>query len=318
MNQIILIMITIFTVATGLIIFVLYFIQNKQNQKLKEVLEKLEIEKNMIDSSPIVPELSKVEAFSQNDKIDHLYKDWSERFDSIKNIQIPKITDMLLDADYSLTKMDYKGTLYKVAKLEMEIYKVRTNSELLLKEIKEITNSEEKNRNLITILKGQYREMYQKFLDIQNECDPINKAIALQFENISKRFEDFERIMEQHEYTEVGGLVKAIEEMLKHMSVVLEEVPTIILLTTNILPKRIKEIEDTYQYMTKKGYPLDYLNVEYNIEEANKKISDILDRTKILNLEDSLLELKVLTRYFDSLFTDFEKEKNARIEYEGL
>ena len=316
MNQIILIMITIFTVATGLIIFVLYFIQNKQNQKLKEVLEKLEIEKNMIDSSPIVPELSKVEAFSQNDKIDHLYKDWSERFDSIKNIQIPKITDMLLDADYSLTKMDYKGTLYKVAKLEMEIYKVRTNSELLLKEIKEITNSEEKNRNLITILKGQYREMYQKFLDIQNECDPINKAIALQFENISKRFEDFERIMEQHEYTEVGGLVKAIEEMLKHMSVVLEEVPTIILLTTNILPKRIKEIEDTYQYMTKKGYPLDYLNVEYNIEEANKKISDILDRTKILNLEDSLLELKVLTRYFDSLFTDFEKEKNARIEYE--
>ncbi len=316
MNQIILIMITIFTVATGLIIFILYFIQNKQNQKLKEVLEKLEIEKNMIDSSPIVPELSKVEAFSQNDKIDHLYKDWSERFDSIKNIQIPKITDMLLDADYSLTKMDYKGTLYKVAKLEMEIYKVRTNSELLLKEIKEITNSEEKNRNLITILKGQYREMYQKFLDIQNECDPINKAIALQFENISKRFEDFERIMEQHEYTEVGGLVKAIEEMLKHMSVVLEEVPTIILLTTNILPKRIKEIEDTYQYMTKKGYPLDYLNVEYNIEEANKKISDILDRTKILNLEDSLLELKVLTRYFDSLFTDFEKEKNARIEYE--
>ena len=154
MNQIILIMITIFTVATGLIIFVLYFIQNKQNQKLKEVLEKLEIEKNMIDSSPIVPELSKVEAFSQNDKIDHLYKDWSERFDSIKNIQIPKITDMLLDADYSLTKMDYKGTLYKVAKLEMEIYKVRTNSELLLKEIKEITNSEEKNRNLGKCIKN--------------------------------------------------------------------------------------------------------------------------------------------------------------------
>lgn len=316
MNQIILIMITIFAVATGFIVFVLYFIQGKQNKKLREVLEHLEIEKNIIDSSPIVPELSKVEAFTKNDKLNVLYQDWTERFDSIKNIQIPKITDMLLDADYALTKMDYKDVLYKIAKLEMEIYKVRTNSEFLLDEIKEITNSEERNRTLMTALKGKYRELYQKFLDIQNECGPINKAIALQFESISKRFEDFERIMENHEYTEVGGLVKAIEEMLKHMGVVLEEMPTIILLTTNIIPKRIKEVEETYRYMTKNGYPMDYLNVEYNIEEAVKKINDIMDRAKILNLEDSLLELRVLTQYFDSLFTDFEKERNARTEYE--
>ena len=45
------------------------------------------------------------------------------------------------------------GTLYKIAKLEMEIYKVRTNSNFLLNEIKVITLSEEKNRNIITELK---------------------------------------------------------------------------------------------------------------------------------------------------------------------
>ena len=35
-----------------------------------------------------------------------------------------------------------------------------------------------------------------------------------------------------------------------------------------------------------------------------------MDRLKVLNLEDSLFELKVLLDYFDSLFNDFEKEKN--------
>lgn len=316
MNQIILLMVTIFVVSIGAIIWVLYFIQNKKNKNLKQILENLEIEKNVIDSSPIVPELSKVEVLAKNDKLELLYKDWSERFDSIKNIQIPKITDMLLEADYSLSKMDYKSTLYKIAKLEMEIYKVRTNSEFLLNEIKEITNSEEKNRTLMTGLKSRYRELYQKFLGIEGECGSINKAISLQFENISKRFEDFEIIMENHEYTEVSGLVKAIEEMLKHMSVVLEEVPSIVLLATTIIPKRVKEVEEVYKYMVKADYPLDYLNVEYNTTEALKKISDIMDRAKILNLEDSLLELRVLMQYFDSLFTDFEKEKNARSEYE--
>ena len=84
----------------------------------------------------------------------------------------------------------------------------------------------------------------------------------------------------------------------------------------DILPKKISDTTKIYDTMVKDGYPLDYLNVEYNVEEANKKISDILDRAKVLNLEDSLFELKVLVDYFDSLYGDFEKEKNVRHLYE--
>ena len=84
----------------------------------------------------------------------------------------------------------------------------------------------------------------------------------------------------------------------------------------NILPKKIQEVKNTYEEMQKKGYPLDYLNVEYNIEEANKKIIDVMDRTKVLNLEDGLFELKVLMEYFDTIFDDFEKEKTDKTSYE--
>ena len=68
--------------------------------------------------------------------------------------------------------------------------------------------------------------------------------------------------------------------------------------------------------MVDAGYPLDYLNVEYNIDEAKKKIADILDRAQVLNLEDSLFDLKVLTEYFENLFTDFEKEKVIKSDYD--
>ena len=64
--------------------------------------------------------------------------------------------------------------------------------------------------------------------------------------------------------------------------------------------------------MKSEGYPLDYLNVEYNIEEATKKITDVMDRSRSLNLEDCVFELKVLLEYFDGLFDDFEKEKIDR------
>ena len=42
--------------------------------------------------------------------------------------------------------------------------------------------------------------------------------------------------------------------------------------------------------MVEKGYPLDYLNVEYNIEEANKKINDIS------NLISQILEFNEKTK----------------------
>ena len=318
MEGLVLIVVTIFIVASLSVGIVLSVIQNKKNKNIKKTLDKLEVEKNVIDSTPIMPELAKLEGYLKNDKINIMYQEWKDRLDTIKTSHIPKITDMILEADYALSQMDYKGAMYKIAKLEMEIYKVRTSSEFLLNEIKALTSSEEKNRAVITTQKTKYRELYQKFLNSQNEFGEYVDTVSLQFENIAKRFEDFETAMDNNAYNEVSPLINAIDEMLNHMQVVVDEVPSIVLIATNVLPNKISEIQKIYNKMIEKGYPLDYLNVEYNIEEAHKKINDILDRCKVLNLENSLFELQVLVKYFDSLFEDFDKEKATRETYETI
>ena len=316
MEEITLIGITIMLVAMMAVIIVLYAIRAAKNKIYKRQLQDLDIEKNRIESTPIIPELAKIEAYLQNEKLEIMYNEWNSRLEYIKETQIPKITDMLLEADYTLSQMDYKSTLCKIAKLEMEIYKVRTNAEFLLDEIKEVTTSEERNRANITRLKTNYRELYQRFTDMRNDFGSIAEPIKLQFENIAKRFEDFERIIDDNQIQELNKIVNAIEEMLKHMAVVLEEMPTIVLMGNTVIPNKIKDVLESYDTLVKRGYPLDYLNVEYNVSEANKKISDIMDRAKILNMEDSILELKVLHEYFDGLFNDFEKEKLNRHVYE--
>lgn len=309
-------LISMYVLAGISIIVVLNIMQSFKNNKIKKELEQLEIQKNEIDSSPITPELSKIESYLKNDKLEVMYSGWKTRLEDIKENQIPRISDLLLDAEYSMKQSDYKNTMLKIAKLEMEIYKVRTSSQFLLNEIKQITTSEEKNRGIITKLKAKYRTLFQKYVESKGEFGEIAKSVDLQFENISKRFEDFEKAMENNDYMEVTNIIKAIDEMLEHMEVILEEVPVIVIMATNILPKKIKEVEKTYEEMEKKGYPLDYLNVEYNIEEANKKIIDVMDRTRVLNLEDGLFELKVLMEYFDTVFDDFEKEKIDKTSYE--
>lgn len=316
MDGVALTIITLIIVAIILIVVVLNLLQSSKNKKMKNLINNLEIQKNVLDSTPIIPELAKVESYLKSEKMEVLYNDWKERLENIKHVQIPKITDMIIEAEYSLSQMNYKTTLYKIAKLEMEIYKVRTNSEFLLKEIKDITNSEEKNRAIITKLKAKYRELYQKFNNEKESYGDYEQIVFKQFEMIAKSFEKFELIMDNNDYTEVGELVNTIDTMLKHMEVVVEELPSIVMMAVTILPKKIVEIGETYKKLSSKGYPLDYLNVEYNVEEAYKKIDDILARANELDLEDSLLELKVLHEYFDSLFADFEKEKVTKSVYD--
>lgn len=313
-----LITISIYVVAVIILVVVLNLIQNNRNKKYRNLLDKLEVEKNVIDSTPINSEISKIKSFLKNDKLDSSLSNWEERFKDIRINQIPKITDMILEADYSLKQQDYKSTIFKIAKLEMEIYKVRTNTEVLLDEIREITSSEERNRAIIIKFKTIYRDLYDKFNANKSEFGEIANSVLLQFENISKRFEAFEVHMENNEYSEVTKIIKSIDEMLKHMQIVIEEVPSIVLMATNVIPKKISELTNMYQEMVNDGYPLDYLNVDYNVDEANKKLNDIMDRTRVLNLEDCLFELKVLLDYFDSLFNDFEKEKADRRIYDEL
>jgi septation ring formation regulator len=317
MDNIIVIIACVFIAASIAIIVVLNLMQKSKNKKYKKIIENLDYQKNQLDTSKVGPELIKVEGYVNNEKLEIMYQNWKERLHDIKDIKIPKITDMLIEAEYSLSKMDYKSTMYKIAKLEMEIYKVRASSAFLLNEIKEITNSEERNRGSITKLKSKYRELYEKFEETKSEFGEYADIVALQFENISKRFEDFEILMENNEYTEVPTILKSIDELLNHMEVVIDELPSIVLIAQGILPKKMEEINDIYNKMTAEGYPLDYLNIEYNTDEAKKKIIDILDRAKVLNLENSLFDLKVLTEYFEKLFTDFETEKVIKSDYDS-
>ena len=316
MNTLMIILIAISVLTIIIVVVVLNIMQNRKQKKYRQTLEELEVKKNLLESTPITPQLEKVEPLLKNEKLEIMYNGWKERLEHIKSTQIPKITDMLLDADYNLSQTDYKATIYKIAQLEIELYKVKTNSEFLLEEIRAITDSEERNRSIITKLKTKYRELFEKFTKTRGSFGELDDKVALQFENVSKRFEAFEVAMEKNLYEEVNVIIKAIDEMLQHLEIVLDELPSILILANDILPKRLEEANEIYQEMKADGYPLDYLNVEYNITEAKKKIADILDRSNSLNLKDCAFELKVLLEYFDGLFNDFEKEKIDRATYE--
>ena len=287
-------------------------IKRRQRKQLREKLDELERGRNLIVATPVMTELDKVKVIINNSELEGKYKDWVKRYDIIKNQRYEEITDKLLEVDNLLEENDYKEARTAIVNLEMEIYKLRVSTDNLLDEIREVTMSEERNRAIVTKLKSRFRELERTLESNKSAYGDVVNNIELQFENIEKKFSDFEEVMEQNEYEEVVSLVKVLDEMIAHIGVVVEELPDLILLTDKILPNRIKEVRDTYEKLVAKDYPLEHMKVPYNLEQIENKVNDIKTRIKILNLEDSMFELKTFLDYLDNLFTDFEVEKKSK------
>lgn len=306
---------TAFIVAFVIVIVILYLLRKLKLNRYKNEIKKLEIEKNTIASTPISLELSKVEPIIKNDKMEEKYNKWQDKYRNIKENRLPKIDDLLIELDIVLEKRDYKTFLAIASRTELELYKIKSSAERLLEQIKEITLSEEKYRGIVTKLKNRYRTINKNFQDNKNLYGEVAELINLQLENIESKFLDFEKVMEVNDYIEVVHIVKGLEVMINHIDIAVSECPDVLLMASSIIPNRMNEVFLTCKDMTTQGYPLDYLNIDYNIEETNKIINDIMQRVKVLNLENALFELKTILDYYDSLFLDFEKEKLAKKIY---
>ena len=312
----ILIALLVWIVTIILVIVVLNVINNKEKKKLKAEIEKLEKEKNMIISASMLSELNKVEALVNNDEMKEKLDDWKARFNDIKDKDMPKITETINEIEELFLEKNFKDLKCLVLKADFDLNNLKTKASFLLDEIKDVTLSEERNRETITKLKAQYREILSTYKDYENEYEIVKVPLELQFENIEKLFNAFEVSMEQNAYTEVGRIVKAIADVIGNLKVIIEETRPIVSLGKSLIPKKEDDIKNIYDKMTREGYNLEYLNIDANIEEANKKIKDIFGRLNVLNVEDSLFELKTMHDYFDSLYADFDKERYSKKIYE--
>ena len=302
------------------VLFVIVFVWNKKRKvkKLHEKLEELERQRNLIVSTPIASELDKIQVIVKNDKLEDKYAEWNKRFEEIKTKRFSSITDKLLEVDSLIETRNLSEAKEAIVNLEIEIYKLRVSTDNLLDEIREITMSEERNRTIVTKLKFRFRELERALENNKSAYGDVITNIELQFENIEKKFTDFEEVMDRNDYEEVVGLVKVLDEMIAHIGVVIEELPDVVLLTDKILPARIKQVRDIYNKLTVKDYPLGYLKVDYNLEQIENKIGDIKTRVKILNLEDSIFELKTFLDYLDGLFNDFDIERRSKKQFDEV
>ena len=148
-----------YVVTIIIIIVILNLINHREKNKLKAQIDELEKEKNLIISASMLSELNKVEALVNNDEMKTKLEDWKKRFNNIKDVELPKITDTINDIEELFEDHDFKELKGLILKADFDLNNLKTKDVFLLDEINDVTLSEERNRESISKLNGQYRDI---------------------------------------------------------------------------------------------------------------------------------------------------------------
>ena len=317
MDNILLMVFTTFLLAVIFILLTFFITKRKAKKRYKNKVNELEVQKNQLLNVKILSEMTKVKDLVKTDNLQHKLNNWDKSFNYIKDEMIPKITDSLSEVDFMIDRREYEAAIRKMTDIELEIDRLKRRSDKLIGEIQLITGSEERNRSLITKLKIRYRELQAKFNRCTKDYTEVEDVIKNEFTKVDEKFQLFENAMDQNDYVEVEKIVVVIDEEITNLKNILDNIPNIIIMANVLIPAKIEEAKTQYARMIRDGYPLDYLQVDYNLEEISNKSTSIMDKVKNLEVDinEANIELKTMLDYFNNLFGDFDKEKESKDSY---
>ena len=317
MDNILLMVFTTFLLAVIFILLTFFITKRKAKKRYKNKVNELEVQKNQLLNVKILSEMTKVKDLVKTDNLQHKLNNWDKSFNYIKDEMIPKITDSLSEVDFMIDRREYEAAIRKMTDIELEIDRLKRRSDKLIGEIQLITGSEERNRSLITKLKIRYRELQAKFNRCTKDYAEVEDVIKNEFTKVDEKFQLFENAMDQNDYVEVEKIVVVIDEEITNLKNILDNIPNIIIMANVLIPAKIEEAKTQYARMIRDGYPLDYLQVDYNLEEISNKSASIMVKVKKLEVDinEANIELKTMLDYFNNLFGDFDKEKESKDSY---
>lgn len=310
----IIILLILLVILIGIIIFLLLKFRKKN---LLKKINKLDIMRNEILSIPLQNEIDKALEFAKGEQLSEKIKNYNDTYNNLKNGSFVELDDMINELEFLVNSNKYNEFIEKYFVIELELTKNRYLINHMIDELKELTSYEDKYRGIIIKLKNKYRILLREFENNKDLYGIFVDTISMQFENIEKRFNDFETVINENLYNEVVLVVHSLEGMIEHIGAIILELPDILVLVNDLIPSRIKELTEVRKNMLEDGYLLNFMNLDNNFNEIEKIENDIVDRSKVLNIDNSLIELKTILEFLDSLFKDIEKEKVYKKDFDS-
>ena len=117
---------------------------------------------------------------------------------------------------------------------------------------------------------------------------------------------------ETHVYvaTKIGQVIGALSKILRDM-------PNLCVTIQSVIPDKLASLSDRYEELLKAGYPLHHLLGPSNIQEMRDELDEVTAQVQNFDLSGVQQHLDGIIARIDDYIAAFEREKEARVAFEG-
>ena len=195
--------IALMVIAILVVLAVIYFvtsytIRKKHYQTINELMQK----KTELIDKPVSEDLHKGNELELTGQTEKEFKKWKGKWEQIEQFSFPQIENYLFDAKQFTDQLKLKDAEKVEKQARKKIQETNESLKETQKALREIVDSEEKNRVASAKLKENYKDIRKKMLTQSFSFGPAIKPLEEELTSLEKEFAAFDEVSSQGDHIE--------------------------------------------------------------------------------------------------------------------
>ncbi len=275
-------------------------------------IERLETEKQQIQNKPILEEMTKVKQLNMNGQTEEMFESWRNTWTEIMDVHMPKIDDLLFDAEDSIDKFRFKHASAIEKEISERIHECDKLLSLILTELEELIGSEEKNRIEIEQLQEQYRSARKTLLAHQHSFGAAAGPLEKKLEQFVPQFDEYDRLTSEGNYLKAREIVIAVCQVGQNLFEILHEIPSLLTDIQNKIPSHIHELRNGQREMEAQSYYLEHLEMTHQLDKLEEELIELKESVVLLEISHVIPRVEEIKEEIEMFYDLLEKEVLAK------
>ena len=297
----------------GLLLFfiVLLVIRRIRVRSLLKRLNECEVRYNSIKSVPLQFKLNKAIALARisedvSTTVNHSQQSYLKIQDRFK-----EIATILADTEDLILTGKLKDSKDNCSDLHVLLDETTDWVEDTERTLNLVLEQEAKQRVEITKLKDEFREIKASSAAKANALSISKETLDSMIGEVEKMFSSFEEWMFASEFEKASEKTLEIDEQVKRLSTLVQQLPDLIAQVKGILPRLVDDVSYNYSRYKQKGVYLTHLDVAKNLEFISSTLKEDLTSLRTCSIEKVKEHCEDNEKRLKQLLTSMQREEKA-------
>ncbi|WP_426983384.1 septation ring formation regulator EzrA [Bacillus cabrialesii] len=281
-------------------------------KKIYTEIDRLESWKIEILNRSIVKEMSKIKHLKMTGQTEEFFEKWREEWDEIVTAHMPKVEELLYDAEENADKYRFKKANQVLVHIDDLLTAAESSIEKILREISDLVTSEEKSREEIEQVRERYSKSRKNLLAYSHLYGELYDSLEKDLDEIWSGIKQYEEETEGGNYIIARKVLLEQERNLDRLQSYIDDVPKLLADCKQTVPGQIAKLKDGYREMKEKGYKLEHIQLDKELENLSNQLkrAEHVLMTE-LDIDEASAILQLIDDNIQSVYQQLEGEVEA-------